>query len=538
MILSKTDPIPDLRSLPLHRRLALGSLNQVIGLGIQFAGQLLLVPLFLMHMGSPLYGDWLALFAISTSIAFLDIGFQSHYITLLNRLWSQNRFDEFLAAFHSVTVAFAVLSGLVSLAISSSPFWIHWPTILKLSGQTNWEAAWVITLCTAATLANGYAAIVGGLYACLDLHHRHTSIMNLCKLLTLLLTATAILVFSTPFSAALAFFAGSIAALLIPLLGIRRSPMCAWLGIRHASFSHLASQSRDLLFFFLPPLATVMLTSGTATITTIALGAALLPAFVVPRTIYLFSRVVLQAMNTPLWIEVSKLTPNSSEDIKLRFKLLRKYAYCAAHLSACAAAILAVHSGAILRVWTGDRIHVSPSATAGFAIFMWSTGLWFTPQVFLLAANRHQTAGFLHLLSGLATLASALFLVPRYGIDGAAWSLVVGNCFLAGAILPLTCNRNGVQSPRLAVSVISSSAVLFILSFILLDSFSLLFHSVSVIALFSQLALSALLCVPCFLLFLPQDIRADFWRLLITLIPPPLKHGANSAESSINYGNR
>lgn len=116
----------------IHRRLVAGWANKLVGIGINFGEQFLLVPVFLIFWGPERYGDWLVLFSAAGMIALLDIGLQTYYANAFQMALSRGNQNGFNRLLHQATALYAVLVAVALPGIAFAAYANSWHTILNL----------------------------------------------------------------------------------------------------------------------------------------------------------------------------------------------------------------------------------------------------------------------------------------------------------------------------------------------------------------------------------------------------------------------
>ncbi|GAB3318863.1 hypothetical protein GCM10027299_10920 [Larkinella ripae] len=192
-----------------------------------------------------------------------------------------------------------------------------------------------------------------------------------------------------------------------------------------AEIRHLLSPS---LAFFGFALANALILQGS----TILIGAFLTPVQVVVytalRTLSNFIRQLMNLLTSAVWPELTRALV--AHDFSKAVVLHRRVCQIALWTSVICLLLLETAGGPILAIWTKGAVQpVQPV----FTLLLLATlpySLWLTSATIAISVNRHQTIALSFVLSSLAALVAAVWLIPRFGLSGLAMGLLIGDCFM------------------------------------------------------------------------------------------------------------
>jgi len=212
-----------------------------------------------------------------------------------------------------------------------------------------------------------------------------------------------------------------IGTIAMRLVLIKKSPWIVY-GYCQAKFSTIRRLAKPALACFSFPLGNAINNQGII----ILIASLLSPTDVVVfSTLRTLSRLALQLMG----MIKNAVSPEISaayamKNMALARKLHRHACQVSIWLSFFTVAGLITTGDWIIRIWTQGEIVMSFSLFYLMLITIIFSSFWYTSLVVITAVNQHQRVAFFYLMINIFSLVLANFMVPMWGLNGAAFSLL------------------------------------------------------------------------------------------------------------------
>jgi len=242
-------------------------------------------------------------------------------------------------------------------------------------------------------------------------------------------------------------FAGVNGVCTVVLCGMVRRDV-GWIefGWRYARVAEIRRLTRPAVAFMAFPVGAALNLQGTLMAVGYALGPTAVVVFGTARTVSRVALQMVQMVNNTVWPEMSaSFGRNDAELTK------------ALHRRACQVAVvlaLGVVAGTMtvgpwfLSRWTGGHVPPSRGLLSVLLLGVVVYALWSTSSTLLFAVNRHQRLAVYYL--GATSLACVLcyFAARRWGLVGAAWTLVGAEVVVNLYVLPAALRLAGDTLPE------------------------------------------------------------------------------------------
>jgi O-antigen/teichoic acid export membrane protein len=202
----------------------------------------------------------------------------------------------------------------------------------------------------------------------------------------------------------------------------RKSPWLRY-GFRHARFASIRRLASPAVAFMAFPAGSALSVQGMVVITGIVLGPVAVATFSTMRTLTRFGFLIMDAIKNSVWPELSAAYGAKNWDLARR--LHRAACQAAIGLSLAAAVFLFVAGDHIFRFWTHGRVIMDVGAFRWLLLGIVANSFWYTSSVVTIASNTHERVAALYLAGTAGSLILARYLMPHFGISGAAMSLLV-----------------------------------------------------------------------------------------------------------------
>lgn len=414
----------------LLRNLGANVCGQIINAVVQVIG----IPIFLYYWGEQLYGEWLLLSTIPAYFAMNDVGFASVGATEMTVLVAREDRDGAVGVFQSIWVLISVLSltllCLLALVVWLAPIdrWLH----ITALGRD--RTALIVVLLLLQVAASQQTGLLDAGFRCTGDYALGTSWANVLRLSQFVLIAAVVAGGGGPETAAGA-------ALFVRVVGgglmwghLRcRSP---WLihGWRQASLGQIRRLAGPAFSFMAFPLGHALRHQGIITTIGVFLGPVAVVTFATARTLTNLIYQLMAVINHAVWPEMSAAF--GAGDLQ-RARGLHRHS-CRASLWASSGAVVALFFfGAWLySIWTRGEVTLDVPLFHVLLAVIIANSVWYTSSVVPMSINRHQRTAVCYLLGTGLALLLAVLLLPRLGLVGAGFALLIIDVVMLCQVLP------------------------------------------------------------------------------------------------------
>ncbi|HTM48843.1 MAG TPA: hypothetical protein VL285_09195 [Bryobacteraceae bacterium] len=416
------------------RRVAGGAALSAAALAVSIAGQALSVPILLGHWGISAYGGWLALTNLASSISLLNLGVQSHVTNQLIVLTARGRNGAAARVLGSALKLYAVLC-LAAVAGITAGLVLFSPSRIVDTGGIGRAGSLLIVA------AHGLLAVYGILGGLL---------MNLLRvggqlprqLAYGLIERVALL--SAPILVACLGGAPPLASwITVGAMGVidatllrdvfRRTPVP--IAPSAGSLREGLRLAAPGLLFAGAALSPQLLATGITLLVSRVAGAAAVVTFTTALMLTNLFRLILNQAVNVLSQEVTLLLA-TGDRTRLRhwYSLLWK----AGSATAVAASIVfSASAPALVRLWTSGRVQVDFELNLLLCAYLAVHAAGILSAGFGLAMNRQREVFFVQLAAGAAALVCCAVSVRKFGLPGAAASLLCVQTLATAALTVL-----------------------------------------------------------------------------------------------------
>ncbi len=404
---------------------------------VTIGGQIMAVPIFLAYWGAQVYGEWLILTNLVSSLTLLNMGIQTYASNLLITHYVRNELAKGTRILHSALRLYTILCSLafaIALTLAMWPNLIPW---LQIKATPITQARLIII--TQGILTT--YAILGGLLLSLfrvtNQLPRQLRYALIEQTIYLTVPATVAMMGGRPFQAIMAMVSMYTIPVTISLWDVNRcSPYP--IGLSQSTWREAFALITPSLVFMAVSVATQLLSTGmTVTISSLA-GATAVVIFNTTLMLTNFIRMVISRGLLVLWPEITAI--EATNDLSrlarwhhLSFKLASGFA-----LITTASIILL--GPAVLTMWTRGRIEVDTTLNFLLALYLAVQAPALVSQIFGLATNKQGQLFKVQLSTAIISLLLASGLLPYFNVSGAAIALIVGQTIGTIWMTYLACN--------------------------------------------------------------------------------------------------
>lgn len=418
----------------VKRRLTLGFIANWIGRLASTIIQLVQVPVFLHFWSVPLYGEWMIVNSLPAYLSFSNVGFGSVAGNEMTMMVAREDRAGALRVFQSCWWLITIICTAVIALLSGALYFLPAARLLKLHSISPSDTKWIIFYLGVSVMLGQFEQLLQSAYRCIGRYPFGSVLKS-----SMSLAAFACMIFAVVFGGgarvtALVFAVANVTGTLLLCILVRRDIPWIEYGWSHASFDEIRQLARPAIAFMGFPLGNALNLQGTLLAVGYALGPTAVVVFGTARTV---SRVALQMVsmvNTTFEPEMS--IAFGAGNFALTRTLLRR----ACQLALIVAAVLVVAMMAVgpwfLHRWTGG--HVPPSGTL-LAILLFVVvlyALWSTSSTLMTSTNQHQRLAAYYVAGTGVTCVLCYFLARRYGLYGAASSLLLSELVMNLYVVP------------------------------------------------------------------------------------------------------
>lgn len=424
---------PDSLGLITRVTKGLGALS--LGSVVNIADRLSIVPVALYFWGAERYGEWVVLAGIIVFLKLADLGLQTYVVNRLCANYSLGKFREMEQDLHSTLKVQIALIVLFLLFVSIVFYILPLGDILNLSTVRGNELFIVVVLLSIEILIGVPMGVVAGLYRATERLPRG-AVIGAGQHLTILIVTLILIAFNSDFvTVAVGRVIVAVIASFWVIYDVRK--LHPWLSLYPSTGSWYLGLSMIIpgLYFLIIPVADFLSNHITLAIVQRFLEGGEVSRLSTHRTAVNLSMMASTVLMTAVWPEITALHAGGKRDylIKLRRTVTKMNIW----LVGGVVFLILPFLPWLYSSWTVGKLALDEWTLIFLIlrILLWSA--WNPSLIMLLAVNKHRKAAFSMLLSSLIANISAFFLVPLYGISGAALSVLLGDLLLAVWFIPL-----------------------------------------------------------------------------------------------------
>jgi O-antigen/teichoic acid export membrane protein len=233
---------------------------------------------------------------------------------------------------------------------------------------------------------------------------------------------------------ALVFSLANIAGTALLALFVRRDIPWIEFGWRHARFAEIKRLAGPAFAFMGFPIGNALNLQGTLMAVQYAMGPASVGVFGTARTVSRFALQMVQMVNTTFWPEMS--IAFGQKNAALTRTLHRRACQMALIIAVIVVTGMMTVGPWFLSHWTGGHVPPSRGLLSLLLLVVVFYALWSTSSTLLAAINRHQRLAAWYIFATSITCGLCYLLARKYGLYGAAVSLLVSELVMNIYVLP------------------------------------------------------------------------------------------------------
>jgi O-antigen/teichoic acid export membrane protein len=421
------------------RRVAKGTLANVVRQLLNVVAQIVLVPVLLRFWGDQSYGEWQILAAAVSYMTLLDFGMQTYVVNCMCQCHARGDMQEFTRSLHSALAFSATMCMIAVLVVIPTIAFAplnDWFQLTITSRDTAVIVSGMIALQTICSLPVG---IIGGIYRAVGEYARDITIANIHRVVTLLLTLF-IVVAGGGFIAVAAM---QLIALVIVLFcigwDIQRRHVDIRLGFRESDRTLALSFVAPSVLFFLIQISTALAIQGSTLLIGAMCGATAVAVLATLRALVNLVPQAAHSLSSTLWPEFTSF--EATGEYGLLDGLHRLGAKLSLLICLCAAVFLHFTGRDIVALWTGNRVVYDQQLMDALLILQVPTSWYLMSSLVLISSNNHRVPALCRIISCISGLSLGWMLVEPMGASGVVLGLAIAEIVISGWLIPWSACR-------------------------------------------------------------------------------------------------
>jgi O-antigen/teichoic acid export membrane protein len=416
------------------RRLFVGFATTLVSKAASTVIQLVQVPVLLHFWGETMFGVWLVLTGIPTYLSFSNIGFGSVAGNEMTMLMARDEQDAALGVFQSCWWWIALVMGVTGAGMSVALWLLPMGRLLHVDAISEHDVSWALFWLGLAVLFGQLEQLLQSAYRCIARYSYGNFLKSCLSLAAFGVQLVPVMRGYGPRTTAMVFALANITVTLILCVMVKRDIPWISYGWGHASFREIKRLTRPSLAFMGFPLGNALNIQGSQLAVNYALGAEAVAVFGTARTV---SRLALQAVEmvkNTVWPELS--IAFGAGNMELVRTLHRRAVQIALLVSLGVVAIVAAFGPTFLHKWTLGKVPSSPGLVGLLLVVVVFYSLWSTSSTLVAAINLHERLATVYSIATGVTVVVTYFAALRYGLFGAAGSLLLSELIMDAYVLP------------------------------------------------------------------------------------------------------
>lgn len=418
------------------RRLMLGFASNWVGKLSVMLITFIQVYIFFHHWATEVYGDWLILNTIPTYLAFSSIGFgnvASNEMTMLNSAGDR---EGALRVFQSCWWLIALICTAVGALLAPVLYFVPASTLLNIHAISWSDTKWIILFLGLSVLLGQLEQLMSAAYTCVARYPYGTFIKNMIVLAAAIATIVPVVLGYGPRTAALVFAVANCIGTFTFGIFVRKDIPWLHFGWKHARFSEIRRMTPLAFAFMAFPIGQAFNQGGTLLAVGYALGSVDVAIFASARTVSRVGLQMVQLVNNTVWPELS--LAYGAKNIDLLRTLHRLSCQVALLLSGFIVLCMMTFGPWFLTHWTAGKVPPSRGLLSILLLVVVVYSLWSTSSTLSIAINQHQRLAARYIVGTGVTVIFTYLLAARYGLYGAAGSLMISEVIMNLYVLPVS----------------------------------------------------------------------------------------------------
>jgi O-antigen/teichoic acid export membrane protein len=416
------------------RRLFVGFATTLVSKAASTVIQLVQVPVLMHFWGETTFGVWVVLTGIPTYLSFSNVGFGSVAGNEMTMLMARKDQDAALGVFQSCWWWIALVMGLTGAAMSVALWRLPMGRLLNVRTISEQDVSWALFWLGLSVLFGQLEQLLQSAYRCIARYSYGNFLKSGLSLAAFGAQLVPVVMGYGPRTTAMVFALANITVTLILCVMVKRDIPWISYGWRYASFKEIKRLTRPSLAFMGFPLGNALNIQGSQMAVNYALGPKAVAVFGTARTV---SRLALQAVEmvkNTVWPELS--IAFGAGNMEVVRTLHRRACQIALFMSLSVVVLVAALGPTFLHKWTLGKVPSSPGLVGLLLVVVVFYSLWSTSSTLVAAINLHERLATVYSFATGITVVVTYFAARRYGLYGAAGSLLLSELIMDAYVLP------------------------------------------------------------------------------------------------------
>ncbi|HEV2620148.1 MAG TPA: polysaccharide biosynthesis C-terminal domain-containing protein, partial [Acidobacteriaceae bacterium] len=336
--------------------------------------------------------------------------------------------------FQSCWWLIALICAALGLLLVPTLYLLPVADLLKISAISATDTKWIIFYLGISVLLGQLEQLMGAAYTCVARYAYGSFVKNLIALAAFAATMAPVVLGYGPRTAALVFALANSLGTVVFGFFVRRDMPWIEFGWRYARFSEIRRLAPPAFAFMGFPIGNALNLQGTLLAVGWALGPVELVVFATARTVSRVALQMVQMVNNTVWPELS--LAYGAGNIALLRTLHRRACQTALLLAMVIITCMMSLGPWFLTHWTHGKVPPSRPLLGILLLVVLVYALWSTSSTLATALNKHQRLAAWYIAGTGVTVLFTYVLAVRYGLYGAAASLMLSEVIMNIYVLP------------------------------------------------------------------------------------------------------
>jgi O-antigen/teichoic acid export membrane protein len=418
----------------VKKRLLVGFGTTVVGKAAATVIQLVQVPLLLHFWGETMFGVWMILTAFPSYLSFSNTGFGSVAGNEMTMLMARGEQDEALSVFQSCWWLITIILGVTGAAMCVALKYLPMARLLNLTAISESDTSWALFWLGLAILFGQLETLLQASYRCIARYSYGTFMKSALSLVAFGVQMVPVVMGYGPRTTAKVFALANITVTLILCVMVKRDIPWISYGWSRASFAEIKRLTRPSLAFMGFPIGQSLNLQGSQMAVNYAMGPEAVAVFSTARTVSRLALQVVEMVKNTVWPELS--IAFGAGNIELVRTLHRRACQIALFISLMVVVVVALLGPTFLHHWTLGKVPASPGLIGILLVVVVFYALWSTSATLVSAINLHERLATVFTFATGVTVIVTYFAARRFGLYGAAASLLLSEIVMDAYVLP------------------------------------------------------------------------------------------------------
>ncbi len=412
----------------------LGFSSALVGKAAGTLMQVVQVPVLFHFWGRTLFGVWVILTAFPTYLAFQNTGFGSVAGNEMTMLMARGERDAALRVFQSCWWLISLMMGVTGALLCVALYFLPMAKLLHLPEISEHDASWSLFWLGTALLLQQLEQLLQASYRCIARYSYGSFLKSGLSVVAFSVQLAPVIMGYGIRTTAMVFALANIGVTLVLCVMVKRDIPWISYGWSHASFAEIKRLMRPALAFMGFPVSNALNLQGSQLAVNYAMGADAVAVFSTARTVSRLALQVVEMVKNTVWPELS--IAFGSGNMELVRSLHRRACQVALFISLGVVAVVAALGPTLLHKWTLGKVPSSPELVGLLLVVVVLYSLWSTSSTLVAAINLHERLATVYTFATGITVVLTYFAARRFGLYGAAGSLLLSEMIMDAYVLP------------------------------------------------------------------------------------------------------